>query len=1263
MYMFDITGDDIKSLNDEDLRILIGKLAEADLKQHKKEIAGIRYGGDQNAPDGGIDVYVEMHGEENDDAFVPRNITGFQVKVPNMAQAAIRDEMSPNGKLRDSIKAIIEKKGAYIIACSSDSVTQGLLLKRIDAMKNEISNCDNASEAKVDFYDRGKIAIWAMQYYEVVLWVRERIGKALSGWKYCKDWSSNPQAKDAVFYMDETPCMYMVGKSNEKFNILDGINKIRMELIKENSCVRLAGLSGTGKTRLLYALFDARIGENCLDEHNVIYCDIGENPNPSVLQMAENLVSTKQSVILAVDNCSPEEHEKLRKVCICTGSKVKLITVEYDVREDFPENTSAFYLEPTSNNSIINVLRAQKAYLSENDLQLIADFSNGNYRVALALASTVERGGELIGLTDEALFKRLFCQRNINNEDLLYAAEIISLVYSFDSTYDGEEFKTLAGLAELADIKQIKLYMYIAELEGRKLVQKRGKWKALLPHAIANRLAKRALEKIPIEILRNVFDIFKDTRISKSFCHRLSFLHDSENAVKISNSYLYRAIENKAAFSIYNDFWSYANILAPVSPKEYLTLIEKVIEICGIGAFENSYNTDFIRNIREIGYEIDFFERSVNLLVRLVSLENQNSKAAEDELASMFSLRFSGTEAGVERKIDVIKKLMDSEKNCEQILGEKMLAKALSARDYGVRMLVEFGARKRNYQGQFTVKEVTDYYKYILEYTVSLILINDTRSKKIKKILAEYEDHFFIDGLIDLYMEELDKILSNTDFVEGWVPCLHFLRLKGKDIDSKLKSQIETIKDKLQPKNLKQRIEAFAFAPRWGARDFSEYSEDDEAERKANDYVQKLGKELYLDTELLDILMPDLFSDSNNGARLFELGMGIAEASDNKVKDWNKLVSVYKNVNGIKDHAILSGYIKFITVYDNDVCEDILDEVCNDRKLEKEYLSLQMYACETEKTHARVLKAISHAGTNLFECSTLVAWWTGLYRDDEKFLEIVEAVKKRENTEQIVTHMLYRRMHQRKREKQDYVKIADYTMMYLSTCPYDNEFLKKEKASDEIGRIIELCIETERDYRDEVIKIYSWLFQKIYDGSIWPYYTSKLLKQLARKYGLELMDIFLPDGIELDYQIVECLGKRNSFSANVIQEIPEEVLEKWADCNPNERYLKLANFIIAYKNQDGELQWTKFALKILTKSIDIKAILECYFCSIWPTKCNGSQTKTMKQRITLYEYIIDNFDGEIKEWTGMKLEAYLQDIDRVAEREEKEEKEITERFE
>lgn len=1260
MEIFDITGDDIKLLNDEDLRNLIGKLAEADLKQHKKEIAGIRYGGDQNAPDGGIDVYIEMHGEENDDAFVPRNITGFQVKVPDMPQAAIRKEMSPKGKLRDSIKAIIEQKGAYIIACSNGSVSQGPLLKRIDEMKDEISNCDNASEAKVDFYDRDKIATWVMQYYEVVLWVRERIGKALSGWKSCKDWSSNPQGKDAVFYMDETPCMYMVGKSNEKFNILDGINKIRMELIKENSCVRLAGLSGTGKTRLLYALFDGRIGEKCLDEHNVIYCDIGENPKPSAFEMAENLVSTKQNIILAIDNCSPEEHEKLRKICISTGSKVKLITVEYDVREDLPENTSAFYLEPTSNNSIINVLRAQKAYLSENDLQLIADFSNGNYRVALALASTVERGGELTGLTDEALFKRLFYQRNDNNEDLLHAAEIISLVYSFDSTYDGEELKVLA---ELADIKQRKLYAYIDELEKRKLVQKRGKWKALLPHAIANRLAKRALEKMPIEILRNVFDIFKSTRIFQSFCHRLSFLHDSENAVKISNSYLYRAIENKAAFSIYNDFWSYANILAPVSPKEYLTLIEKVIEICGIGAFENSYNTNIIRNIREIGYEIDFFERSVNLLVRLVSLENQNSKAAEDTLTSMFSLRFSGTEAGVERKIDVIKKLMNSEKNCEQILGEKMLAKALSARDYGVRMLVEFGARKRNYQGQFTVKEVNDYYKYILEYTVNLILINDIRSKKIKKILAEHEDHFFINGLIDLYMEELDKILSNTDFVEGWVPCLHFLRLNGKDIGSKLKSQIETIKDKLQPKNLKERIEAFAFAPRWGARDFSEYSEDDEEGRKVNDYVKKLGGELYLDTGLLDVLMPDLFNSSNNGARLFELGMGIAEASNNKVKDWNKLISTYKNINGPKGYEILDGYIKFTTIYDNAVCEEILDEVCNDCKLEKEYLSLQMYAYETKSTHARILKAISHTGTNLFESSTLVAWWTGLYKDDEKFLEIVEVVKKRENTEQIVTHMLYRRMHQRKREKQDYAKIADYTMMYLSTCQYDNEFLKKEKEAEEIGRIIELCIETERDYRNEVIKIYSWLFQNVSDGSIWAHYASELLKPLARKYGLELMDIFLPDGIELDYQIVECLGGKHNFSVNVIQEIPEEVLEKWAEYNPNERYLKLANLIIEYKNQDGKLQWTKFALKILTKSIDIKAILECYFCSIWPTECSGSQVKTMKRRITLYEYIIDNFDGEIKEWTCMKLEAYLKDIARVAEEEEKEEKERTERFE
>ena len=56
--MFEITGDDIAALNDTDLRTLVGRLCEAELRRRGLPVSAVTYGGNQTAKDGGLDVRV-----------------------------------------------------------------------------------------------------------------------------------------------------------------------------------------------------------------------------------------------------------------------------------------------------------------------------------------------------------------------------------------------------------------------------------------------------------------------------------------------------------------------------------------------------------------------------------------------------------------------------------------------------------------------------------------------------------------------------------------------------------------------------------------------------------------------------------------------------------------------------------------------------------------------------------------------------------------------------------------------------------------------------------------------------------------------------------------------------------------------------------------------------------------------------------------------------------------------------------------------------
>jgi hypothetical protein len=111
--MLEISSDDIARLSDEDLRSLVGQLCEAELRAQGLPPSGATWSGDQNAPDGGIDVRVAT--ERTVGGFLPRANTGFQVKKTDFTPGLIGPEMRPSGELRPSIATLIQLGGAYII--------------------------------------------------------------------------------------------------------------------------------------------------------------------------------------------------------------------------------------------------------------------------------------------------------------------------------------------------------------------------------------------------------------------------------------------------------------------------------------------------------------------------------------------------------------------------------------------------------------------------------------------------------------------------------------------------------------------------------------------------------------------------------------------------------------------------------------------------------------------------------------------------------------------------------------------------------------------------------------------------------------------------------------------------------------------------------------------------------------------------------------------------------------------------------------------
>lgn len=319
--------------------------------------------------------------------------------------------MAPKGRLRPSIQELAKSKGAYIIVSTRDSLSDSSLKNRLDAMRKCLSVNDLADKITIDFYDCRRLADWLEQHPAIINWFRNVLEKPITGWQPYAPWAYNEKDISAKFVVDNKATIYLPNSSTEADN-LTAINSIRREL-SQKKVIRIIGLSGVGKTRLIQALFDERVSAECrtLDPENVIYTDISDDPEPLPGAMVQKLLNEQSDCVVVVDNCGYEAHNKLTEKIAKHSNSIALVTVEYDIQDNIPENTICYRMEGASEEVIKVLLERRFEKLLPIDIDKIVEFSDGNSRVAFALASTAETSGELARLQDFELFTRLFQQK------------------------------------------------------------------------------------------------------------------------------------------------------------------------------------------------------------------------------------------------------------------------------------------------------------------------------------------------------------------------------------------------------------------------------------------------------------------------------------------------------------------------------------------------------------------------------------------------------------------------------------------------------------------------------------------------------------------------------------------------------------------------------------------------------------------------------------------------------------------------------------
>ena len=1265
--MFELDARHIAALSDEHLRILIGKLAERHLRDTGLPESAVTYGGDQRAADGGVDVRVDLPTTALVSGWVPRPRTVFQVKQEKAGfpPSAVTAEMCPKGKPRPVLSELAAERGAYILVSGGESPSDKGLRNRRRAMRDAVAGQTGATDLELDFYGGDRVARWTNLHPGLVLWVREQIGEPLSGWQPYTDWSATPQPIDSEYLVDEKGRLFDDSVSrSDGLPIIDGIGRIRAKLSQPGTAVRLVGLSGMGKTRLVQALFDSRVGADALDPKLAVYADVGMELDPSPQRLLARLAREGVRAVMVVDNCPPPLHAILAKGLNTVGAKLSLITVEYDVGDDEPQDAAVFRLEPASDAIIERLIERAHPHVTGPDRQHIAELTDGNARLALALAATIGRGDSVARLSRRELFERLFYQRQEKDSALLRAAEACALVYSFDGeTMEGEGAE-LPTLAELAGQTVSEFHRHVAELKRRQLVQHRERWRAVLPQALAIHLARAALENIPVATICKVMAERAPVRLFRSFTRRLGYLHDSEEARRIVTAWLspggrlsdaVRSVENRWSMSLDPTFVN----VAPVCPELALAAIQLAADREGDDAFfaVNRYcRSELVDLLHQLSYDAEMFECAALLMIRALATEapDNNHYSASGHVRALFWPYLSGTRACQIQRFGLIDRLLAAPEPRLNDIGLMALGAMLNAGHFSSVHQFTFGARPRDYGwSPRTVEEQAEWYRAALNRVVALASPDSRWSKQARAMLASNFRSLWSVPLLAGDVEAAARIIAGQAFwPDGWGAVCKTIAFDSTKMPTDALMALRALEQVLRPADPVQKVRAYVLSGPRGAFDITiaESMGDPHqmaaARLRIEDEVRAFGQFLAMQVDVLDGLLPDLLTEQGEFVSVF--GKGLGETVTDIDAMWRRLVSAFAAIaDNRRNLALLNSFFGVASERDAVWAGNILDEAVTDPLLGPVFPLLQTAVDIDGAGVERLLWALA---TGLAPI--------GLYRllgyggskgalPDDAFVSLVSAVSAQPGGYSVAIEAISLHVHSVERTSGGAVSptLIAFGRALLARCELSGQ---DDDTDYHLAKVIKTCL-VDPDATDAARTLCRNIAAVV--GRLPGHYSSfgDAIGALASLQPAAFLDVFVDAATDADANGLIKLSRHQS--PNLLRAAPHDVLFEWADVDPSRRYPRLAGFLGLFPADSNaetpkEEEHAALAAALIDRAPEKAAVLTAFAESLHPTTWSGNLSDLLEgRRQNLPALLRHHVDDTVRHWaceTDRRLAAWAE---------------------
>jgi hypothetical protein len=331
------------------------------------------------------------------------------------------------------------------------------------------------------------------------------------------------------------------------------IKKVILEgLKKPNESIRLLGLSGLGKTRILFEIFRPLIGNAESEElsNRVLYINCNLPPNPDFQTIFSNLDKNQENRIVILDNCQKTLLRQVMQAIQKESNKTSVISIDNNPEEIEHDKIIAvnyIIIKKEDLSSVVNDILIQDfSVLPEENREKIKEFSQGIPFMAVLIGESLKGGEKFIGkLDDKELLDKLLGLRGLDERSrtIVKSCSLFNYFGVEEELRSQVEFiATEKNITSLSGDNQVIINEFdevINHFLRREIFERKGRLIGMRPRPLAMSLAQEWLSPCTqgrlINVITSIAKLPDPDRklLTEAFSEQMKYLGYDDKAVFI----------------------------------------------------------------------------------------------------------------------------------------------------------------------------------------------------------------------------------------------------------------------------------------------------------------------------------------------------------------------------------------------------------------------------------------------------------------------------------------------------------------------------------------------------------------------------------------------------------------------------------------------------------------------------------------------------------------------------------------------------------